>query len=100
MNLRKAIYFCILTAISLNNINGTERIYDLAKMGLKANSSKNASPVMQQVVNLIKPNVILETVSSFALQKESIFFMKQTPLYALITSPITIRPILRKLELN
>lgn len=54
MNLRKAIYFCILTAISLNNINGTERIYDLAKMGLKANSSKNASPVMQQVVNLIK----------------------------------------------
>lgn len=54
MNLREAIYFCILTAISLNNINGTERIYDLAKMGLKANSSKNASPVMQQVVNLIK----------------------------------------------
>lgn len=100
MNLRKAIYFCILTAISLNNINGTERIYDLAKMGLKANSSKNASPVMQQVVNLIKTECNPGDSIILRFAKGSIFFMKQTPLYALITSPITIRPILRKLELN
>lgn len=73
MNLRKAIYFCILTAISLNNINGTERIYDLAKMGLKANSSKMQALLCNRLSTSSKPNVILETVSSFALQKESIF---------------------------
>lgn len=41
-------------ASSLNSLNGAERIYDLARMGLKADSKKNASPVLQRAIARIK----------------------------------------------
>lgn len=41
-------------ASSMNSLNGAERIYDLARMGLKADSKKNASPVLQRAIARIK----------------------------------------------
>jgi len=54
MNFSKVACLCLLMTISLSNVNSAVRTYDLARMGLKANSKKNASPILQQVVNRIK----------------------------------------------
>lgn len=54
MNLNKVACLCLLMASCLSNLNGAERTYDLAQMGLKADSKKNASPILQRVINRIK----------------------------------------------
>ena len=54
MNFSKVACLCFFMTVGLSNVNSTVRTYDLARMGLKANSKKNASPILQQVVNRIK----------------------------------------------
>lgn len=54
MNITKIFCLCLLMAGNLANLNGTERIYDLTRMGLKADSKKNASPVLQRAIARIK----------------------------------------------
>lgn len=41
-------------ASSLSSLNGAERVYDLARMGVKADSKKNTSPVLQRAIARIK----------------------------------------------
>ena len=54
MKLNKIACLCLLLAIGTASLKATERIYDLAKMGLKADSKKNASPLLQRAVDRIK----------------------------------------------
>lgn len=54
MNLYKVACLCLLMASCLNSLNGAERIYDLAQMGLKADSKKNAGPILQRAIARIK----------------------------------------------
>lgn len=54
MNLKKALCLCLVIAGSMSSLNAAERIYDLSRMGLKADSKKNASPVLQRVIKHIQ----------------------------------------------
>lgn len=54
MNFKKALYLCLVIAGSMSSLNAAERIYDLSRMGLKADSKKNASPVLQRVIKHIQ----------------------------------------------
>lgn len=54
MNLKKALCLCLVIAGSLSSLNATERIYDLSRMGLKADSKKNASPILQRAIKRIQ----------------------------------------------
>lgn len=54
MKLNKIISLCLLMASCMGGLSAAERVYDLAKMGLKAGSKKNASPILQRVINRIK----------------------------------------------
>lgn len=54
MKLNKIACLCLLLAIGTASLKATERIYDLTKMGLKADSKKNVSPLLQRAVDRIK----------------------------------------------
>lgn len=54
MKLNKIACLCLLLAIGTGSPKAAERIYDLAKMGLKADSKKNASPLLQRALERIK----------------------------------------------
>lgn len=54
MNFKKTLYLCLVIAGSMSSLNAAERIYDLSRMGLKADSKKNASPVLQRVIKHIQ----------------------------------------------
>lgn len=54
MKLNKIISLCLLMASCTGGLSAAERTYDLSQMGLKANSKKNASPILQRIVNRIK----------------------------------------------
>lgn len=54
MNLKKALCLCLVIAGSLSSLNAAERIYDLTRMGLKADSKKNASPILQRAIKRIQ----------------------------------------------
>nr|WP_302830266.1 right-handed parallel beta-helix repeat-containing protein [uncultured Bacteroides sp.] len=54
MNLKKALCLCLVIAGSLSSLNAAERIYDLSQMGLKADSKKNASPILQRAIKRIQ----------------------------------------------
>lgn len=54
MNLKKALCLCLILAGSLSSLNAAERIYDLTRMGLKADSKKNASPILQRAIKRIQ----------------------------------------------
>ena len=51
MKLNKIACLCLLLAIGTGSPKAAERIYDLAKMGLKADSKKNASPLLSIISN-------------------------------------------------
>lgn len=96
MNLNKVACLCLLMANCLSNLNGAERTYDLAQMGLKADSKKNASPILQRVINRIKAECNPEDSIILRFTEGKYFSMKQDPQYAPITSPTTTRPTPRK----
>lgn len=55
MKKHQLFLLCIwLLAVAPGAISAKERVYDLAKLGLKADSKRNASPVLRKVINKIK----------------------------------------------
>lgn len=50
---RLVLMFLILFAVPFT-VYAKERVYDMSKLGLKADSKKNASPVMRKVIDKIK----------------------------------------------
>ena len=62
-----------------------QKVYEISAFGLKANSSKNASPVLQKALAKIK-----------AEYKGVMNFMKKEPQCASIIFPITTKRIPRK----
>lgn len=92
MNFSKVACLCLLMTISLSNVNSAVRTYDLARMGLKANSKKNASPILQQVVNRIKTECNPGDSIILRFTKGKYFFMKQMQRYVPIIFPTMIRP--------
>lgn len=74
-----------------------QKVYEISAFGLKANSSKNASPVLQKALAKIKAEykegekVILRFPEGGVMN-----FMKKEPLCASIIFPITTKRIPRK----
>ena len=55
MKKHQLFLLCIwLLAVAPGAISAKERVYDLAKLGLKADSKRNASPVLRKVIDKIK----------------------------------------------
>ena len=55
MRKHQLFLLCIwLLAVAPGAISAKERVYDLAKLGLKADSKRNASPVLRKVIDKIK----------------------------------------------
>lgn len=55
MKKHQLFLLCIwLLAVAPGVISAKERVYDLAKLGLKADSKRNASPVLRKVIDKIK----------------------------------------------
>lgn len=61
-------------ASCIGSLSAAERIYDLSKMGLKADSKKNASPVLQRIVNRIKAECTPEDSIILRFAKGKYFF--------------------------
>lgn len=74
MKLNKLISLCLLMASCIGSLSAAERIYDLSKMGLKADSKKNASPVLQRIVNRIKAECTPEDSIILRFAKGKYFF--------------------------
>ena len=64
-----------------------QKVYEISAFGLKANSSKNASPVLQKALAKIKAEY---------KEGEKVILMKKEPLCASIIFPITTKRIPRK----
>lgn len=55
MKKHQLFLLCIwLLAVAPGTISAKERVYDLAKLGLKADSKRNSSPVLRKVIDKIK----------------------------------------------
>lgn len=53
--MRKFLFFCLIAWFGLASVNGyAQKIYDISRFGLKANSKQNASPVLQKALAKIK----------------------------------------------
>lgn len=53
--MNKFMSFCLIAFLVLTSVNGyAQKIYDISRFGLKANSKQNASPVLQKVLAKIK----------------------------------------------
>lgn len=53
--MRKFLFFCLIAWFGLTSANGyAQKIYDISRFGLKANSKQNASPVLQKALAKIK----------------------------------------------
>lgn len=74
MKLNKIISICLLMASCMGGLSAAERIYDLSKMGLKADSKKNASPILQRIVNRIKAECAPEDSIILRFAKGKYFF--------------------------
>ncbi len=44
----------LLLSLSVSDVCAQERVYDISQFGLKANSKKNASPVVRKAIAKIK----------------------------------------------
>lgn len=83
----------LLLSLSVSDVCAQERVYDISQFGLKANSKKNASPVVRKAIAKIKAECRNgeEVVLRFPAGRYN--FMKTVRMYANIIYPITIRTI-------
>ena len=73
-----------------------QKVYEISAFGLKANSSKNASPVLQKALAKIKAEYKEGEKVILVFPKGVMNFMKKEPLCASIIFPITTKRIPRK----
>lgn len=75
LNKIACLFLVVASCLSYpNRLNSAERIYDLARMGLKPDSRKNASPILQRVVNRIKAECSPEDSIVLRFAKGKYFF--------------------------
>lgn len=73
LNKIACLFLVVASCLSCpNRLNSAERIYDLARMGLKPDSRKNASPILQRVVNRIKAECSPEDSIVLRLDRKSV----------------------------
>ena len=58
MNKLQSLFVCAFLLLVTFSSGAKERVYDVSAFGLKADSKKNASPVLQKVINKIKAEYI------------------------------------------
>ncbi len=73
-----------------------QKVYEISAFGLKANSSKNASPVLQKALAKIKAEYKEGEKVILRFPEGVMNFMKKEPLCASIIFPITTKRIPRK----
>ena len=85
----------LLLSLSVSDVCAQERVYDISQFGLKANSKKNASPVVRKAIAKIKAECRDGEKVILRFPAVTIFMKRVLPCVNIIF-PITTRTILKK----